>query len=96
MRKHAELGRAERAGTVPGLRGQDAVKWRITPAGATWLAHRALAALVSTADAEEARIHARDLQVATDRMVQFRVTAGRRQRWVTDALSAAANGSDPQ
>jgi hypothetical protein len=49
------------------------VIWRITPDGATWLASRALTALRDANNAQEARAHARDLGVAADRMVQFRV-----------------------
>ena len=77
MREHERLGRAERAGIVPGRRGH-AMRWRITPAGATWLAWRALTALRDATDAQEARTHARDLRVAADRMVQFRVGTARR------------------
>jgi hypothetical protein len=70
MRLHERLGRAVRAGTVPGRRGH-AVRWRLTPAGATWLACRALTSLCDAKDAQEARTHAGDLGVAADRMVQF-------------------------
>jgi hypothetical protein len=70
MRLHERLGRAVRAGTVPGRRSR-AVIWQITPDGAAWLASRALAALRDAQEAREARTHARDLGVAVERMVQF-------------------------
>lgn len=79
MREHERLGRAVRAGTVPGQRGH-AVIWQITPAGAAWLASRALTSLRDAQDAQEARIHARNLGVAADRMVQFHAGAPRPAR----------------
>ena len=79
MREHERLGRAARAGTVPGQRGH-AVIWQITPAGAAWLASRALTSLRDAKDAQEARIHARDLGVAAQRMVQFHPSAPRSTR----------------
>jgi len=70
MRLHERLGRAERAETAPAKRGR-AVAWRITPAGAAWLASRALTALRNAQNAQEAKAYARDLHVAADRMVEF-------------------------
>jgi hypothetical protein len=70
MRLHERLGRAERAGTAPAKRGR-AVAWRITPAGAAWLASRALTALRNAQNAQEAEAYAGDLRVAADRMVEF-------------------------
>ena len=70
MRLHERLGRAVRAGTVPGRRAR-AVLWQLTPEGAAWLASRALTALRDATDAQQAHTHARDLRVAVDRMVQF-------------------------
>jgi hypothetical protein len=76
MRLHERLGRAVRAGTVPGRRGH-AVIWQITPDGAAWLAYQALTSLRDAQDAREARTYARDLRVAADRMVQFHADTAR-------------------
>lgn len=76
MRNHERLGRAVRAGTArPGR--YRAVRWRITPDGAAWLADRALTALRDARDAVQAQTHARDLRVAASRMVQFHNDPGR-------------------
>ena len=68
MRLHERLGRAERAETALAKQGR-AVAWRITPAGAAWLASRALTALRNAQNAQEAEAYARDLHLAVDRMV---------------------------
>jgi hypothetical protein len=85
MRLHERLGRAERAGTVPG-RAAWAVRWQITPAGAAWLASQALAALRTAQNVQEAKTYARDLRVAVARMVDFH--QGRAQPGPRDSSQA--------